>query len=169
MRKFLCLVLSMSIISIGSISCAVGYYCPTESEYRAKQNSFMQKASNPSLSKSDFLRISNESEAYDLSVFNNCLGYLKTTPNPDCSKVSMLQNGYFSQEIISAIRKDDIKAAPSIDGNLIVNTDSGLSVALPNNLILTTDEDDKTHFGTQPIGQINYDSEDLIGGNYNGK
>ena len=97
MRKFLCLVLSMSIISIGSISWAAGYYCPTESEYRAKQNSFMQKASNPSLSKSDFLRISNESEAYDLSVFNNCLGYLKTTPNPDCSKVSMLQNGYFSQ------------------------------------------------------------------------
>ena len=67
------------------------------------------------------------------------------------------------------LRKDDIKAAPSIDGNLIVNTGSGLSVALPNNLILTTDEDDKTHFGTQPIGQINYDSEDLIGGNYNGK
>ncbi len=97
MKKFLSLVLSMSIISIGSISLAAGYYCPSESEYKAKENAFMQKVSNPSISNAEFTRISNENDAYDLSVFKNCLGYIKTTPNPDCSKVSMLQNAYFSQ------------------------------------------------------------------------
>lgn len=97
MKKFLSLVLSMSIVSIGSISWATGYYCPTESEYRAKEKSFMQRVSNPSITKSEFSRISNENDAYDLSVFKNCLGYLKTTPNPDCSKVTILQDAYFSQ------------------------------------------------------------------------
>lgn len=97
MKKLLCFALSITVVSIGSIALAAGYYCPSESEYQTKQDSFMQKISSPSISNADLLRISDENEAYDLSVFKNCLGYLKTTPNPDCSKVSMLQNGYFSQ------------------------------------------------------------------------
>ena len=97
MNKISNIIISLAIVSIGSIALAAGYYCPSESEYQAKQDSFMQKISSPSISNADLLRISDENEAYDLSVFKNCLGYLKTTPNPDCSKVSMLQNGYFSQ------------------------------------------------------------------------
>lgn len=94
MKKFLCLVLSMAIISIGSISLAAGYYCPSESEYKAKEKPFLQRISNSSTSNTERLRILDEYDAYRLSVFKNCLGYIKTNPNPDCSKfsVSMLRN-----------------------------------------------------------------------------
>lgn len=68
MKKLLCLALSITVVSIGSISFAAGYYCPSESEYKAKQDSFMQKISSPSISNADLLRISDENEAYDLSV-----------------------------------------------------------------------------------------------------
>lgn len=94
MKKLLCFALSITVVSIGSIALAAGYYCPSESEYQAKQDSFMQKISSPSISNADLLRISDENEAYDLSVFKNCLGYLKTTPNPDCSRLAMLSSSY---------------------------------------------------------------------------
>lgn len=97
MKKFLCLVFSISIVSIGSISLAAGYYCPSEAEYKAKQNYYMQKISSPTISTEDFLRTSKENDAYDLSVFKNCLGYFKTAQNPDCTKFSSLRHGYLSQ------------------------------------------------------------------------
>ena len=53
MKKLLCLALSITVVSIGSISFAAGYYCPSESEYQAKQDSFMQKISSPSISNAD--------------------------------------------------------------------------------------------------------------------
>lgn len=43
------------------------------------------------------MRTLKENDAYDLSVFKNCLGYFKTAQNPDCTKFSSLHHGYFSQ------------------------------------------------------------------------
>ena len=60
------------------------------------------------------------------------------------------------------LNDDTIDARIDENGDLIVNDDSGLSVALPNDLILSDDYDENTTFAAQNIEKINKDSMDII-------
>ena len=60
----------------------------------------------------------------------------------------------------------DVETTVDEDGNLIVNDTSGLSVSIPNYLILTTDEKDNDVFNSQDIEDIS-ESIDILGGNRN--
>ncbi len=65
-------------------------------------------------------------------------------------------------KISLTLNDDNIKAGINVDGNLIVNSDSGLSVSLPNHLIYENDGETDESFGSQPIGEINNESMDII-------
>lgn len=102
MKKFLSLVLSMSIISIGSIVLAAGY-CPSNAEFQTKMQGYQQRAmaalQNPqSVSLESMNKLQSEQKAYMNAVFPNCLQYFKTTQTPDCSKLAMLSSGYMFLE-----------------------------------------------------------------------
>ena len=64
------------------------------------------------------------------------------------------------------LNNDEIEASVDENGNLIVNDESGLSISIPNDLILTTDENDNDVFGSQDIEDLT-ESSDILGGNKN--
>ena len=65
-------------------------------------------------------------------------------------------------KIDMVVNDEYIKAHVDDNGDLIVNDDSGLSVAIPNKLILTDDETEQSAFAGQVIEQINKDTMDII-------
>ncbi len=101
MTKISKLILSIAIVSFGSIALAAGY-CPSNAEFHAKMNGYKQSAlndmQNPTISLDEITRRLNEQQAYTKSVFPNCLQYFKTTQSPDCSKLTMLSSGYMFLE-----------------------------------------------------------------------
>ena len=64
------------------------------------------------------------------------------------------------------LNNDEIEASVDENGNLIVNDESGLSISIPNDLVLTTDENDNDVFGSQDIEDLT-ESSDILGGNKN--
>ena len=68
----------------------------------------------------------------------------------DVSKINLILN------------KDEITAKVDDNGDLVVSDNSGLSVELPNSLMLETNEDIEW-FGMQNIGELNLDSTDVLG------
>lgn len=98
MKKLLCLALSITVVSIGSIALAAGY-CPSNTEFQTKIQGYrlraMSAVQNPSsMSLEDMDRLQNEQQTYLNSIFPNCLQYFRTTQNPDCSRLAMLSSGY---------------------------------------------------------------------------
>ena len=70
------------------------------------------------------------------------------------------------ENIHLVLNDDEIEATIDENGNLIVNDESGLSVSIPNDLILNTDEDKHDVFGSQDIEDLT-ESTDILGGNRN--
>ena len=70
------------------------------------------------------------------------------------------------ENIHLVLNDDEIEVTIDENGNLIVNDESGLSVSIPNDLILTTDEDKHDVFGSQDIEDLT-ESTDILGGNRN--
>lgn len=64
------------------------------------------------------------------------------------------------------LNNDEIEASVDENGNLIVNDESGLSISIPNDLVLTTDENDNDVFGSQDIEDLT-ESSDILGGSKN--
>lgn len=98
MKKLLCLALSITVVSIGSIVLAAGY-CPSNTEFHTKIQGYQLRAmaavQNPSsMSLEDMDRLQNEQQTYLNSIFPNCLQYFRTTQNPDCSRLAMLSSSY---------------------------------------------------------------------------
>ena len=98
MKKLLCLALSITVVSIGSIALASGY-CPSNTEFHTKIQGYQLRAmaavQNPSsMSLEDMDRLQNEQQTYLNSIFPNCLQYFRTTQNPDCSRLAMLSSSY---------------------------------------------------------------------------
>lgn len=98
MKKLLCLALSITVVSIGSIALAAGY-CPSNTEFHTKIQGYrlraMSAVQNPSsMSLENIDRLQNEQQTYLNSIFPNCLQYFRTTQNPDCSRLAMLSSGY---------------------------------------------------------------------------
>lgn len=98
MKKLLCLALSITVVSIGSIALAAGY-CPSNTEFQTKIQGYrlraMSAVQNPSsMSLENIDRLQNEQQTYLNSIFPNCLQYFRTTQNPDCSRLAMLSSGY---------------------------------------------------------------------------
>lgn len=102
MTKISKLILSIAIVSFGSIALAAGY-CPSNAEFQTKMQGYQQRAmaalQNPqSVSLESMNKLQNEQKAYMNSIFPNCLQYFKTTQTPDCSKLTMLSSGYMFLE-----------------------------------------------------------------------
>lgn len=101
MNKISNVIISLAIVSIGSIALAAGY-CPSNTEFHAKMNGYKQSAlndmQNPTISTEEISRKLNEQKAYMNAIFPNCLQYFKTTQSPDCSKLAMLSSGYMFLE-----------------------------------------------------------------------
>lgn len=98
MKKLLCLALSITVVSFGSIALAAGY-CPSNTEFQTKIQGYQLRAmaavQNPSsMSLEDMDRLQNEQQTYLNSIFPNCLQYFRTTQNPDCSRLAMLSSSY---------------------------------------------------------------------------
>ena len=98
MKKLLCLALSITVVSIGSVALAAGY-CPSNTEFHTKIQGYQLRAmaavQNPSsMSLEDMDRLQNEQQTYLNSIFPNCLQYFRTTQNPDCSRLAMLSSSY---------------------------------------------------------------------------
>lgn len=101
MTKISKLILSLAIVSFGSIVLAAGY-CPSNAEFHAKMDGYKQSAlndmQNPTITTEEISRKLNEQKAYMNAIFPNCLQYFKTTQTPDCSKLAMLSSGYMFLE-----------------------------------------------------------------------
>lgn len=101
MNKISNIIISLAIVSFGSIALAAGY-CPSNTEFHAKMNGYKQSAlndmQNPTISTEEISRKLNEQKAYMNAIFPNCLQYFKTTQSPDCSKLAMLSSGYMFLE-----------------------------------------------------------------------
>lgn len=97
MNKISNVIISLAIVSFGSIALAAGY-CPSNTEFHAKMNGYKQSAlndmQNPTISTEEISRKLNEQKAYMNAIFPNCLQYFRTTQNPDCSRLAMLSSSY---------------------------------------------------------------------------
>lgn len=98
MNKISKLILSLAIVSFGTIALASGY-CPSNAEFQTKMQGYQQRAmtalQNPqAVSLESMDRLQNEQMTYMNAIFPNCLQYFKTTQSPDCSKLAMLSSGY---------------------------------------------------------------------------
>lgn len=98
MNKISNIIISLAIVSFGSIALAAGY-CPSNTEFHTKIQGYQLRAmaavQNPSsMSLDDMDRLQNEQQTYLNSIFPNCLQYFRTTQNPDCSRLAMLSSSY---------------------------------------------------------------------------
>lgn len=94
MEKIIKICIVLSIITFGSSSVFATGYCPTPTEFQAKNNSFMQRLNSSSSSYEQLTKIRNEQEAWMNSLYPGCLQYFKTTTNPQCSKLQSLTTSY---------------------------------------------------------------------------
>lgn len=68
---------------------------------------------------------------------------------------------YYDDNIRISLSNEEAKANLDENGNLIVSDNSGLSVEIPNNLLLDTNEDEEQWFASQKISEINKDTTNI--------
>ncbi len=97
MKKIMSLIVAILI----STSSALGAGCPTLQEFQTKNHSYPQKmqtlmmsgdVTDATLAKMD--GILAEQQAFFQGIIPACSQYFKTTPNPDCSRLSVLAASY---------------------------------------------------------------------------
>lgn len=66
------------------------------------------------------------------------------------------------EKIHLVLNRDEIKANIDENGDLIVSTDSGLSVQLPNNLLYDTDEQEQDAFAALTVNEINRNTSGIV-------
>lgn len=70
--------------------------CPSMNEYQGKLQSYQFKAMDANYQNSENLY--NEMTNYVNSIVPGCVAYFKTTPSPDCSRVSVLGAAYITMD-----------------------------------------------------------------------
>ena len=113
-KVFMGLGILASLVLIALPTLAVAQ-CPTPSEYKAKVQSFQDKAYSMMATSLDEAEKSlQEQDAYIQSTFPACVQYFKETATPDCSKLQTLSSSFvILDKSKKATAKSQLKSLPA--------------------------------------------------------
>lgn len=97
MKKILKTVLLTTILMSGIQAYSAGT-CPTIQQVHAQEKKFQDQAfrnaSRKNIPDDVSVKLLYEQEKYHANMYYGCLNYLKTTSNPDCTRLSTFATGF---------------------------------------------------------------------------